>query len=180
MLNIQLAKKYAAAMFELSEEENQISTHDSQLAQIDKLFADSQDLKAYMDNPQIKNAAKKDLLQKILGNDIAKSISNFLFLLIDKHRISLLPEIVSSFHAFANEMRNIQVVYVKSASALDNAQQTSLNKKLETITGKTIEMKVTIDPAIIGGLIIKTGDRLIDGSVVGQIKSIKEQLMANC
>ncbi|MDQ0203053.1 F0F1 ATP synthase subunit delta [Pectinatus haikarae] len=180
MLNIQLAKKYAAAMFELSQEKNKLALHDSQLAQLSKLFEDNRELKTFMDNPQIKSQAKKELMSQILTDSFDSEICNFMLLLIDKHRISLLSEIITSFHALSNEAQGIQIAYVKTAFPLTEAQHTTLLKKLETITAKTIQLKINIDSSIIGGVIVKIGDRLIDGSVVGQIKSIKKQLVANC
>lgn len=180
MLNIQLAKKYAAAMFELSREENRLSQDDAQLALIGSLFEKSRELAAFMDNPQVKPSAKKDLLKKILADDFDDSIRNFMLLLIDKHRISLVNEIITGFHAMSNDAQNIQTVYVKTAYALTDEQEAALRKKLELITKKIIQLKNNIDSSIIGGVIIKTGDRVIDGSIVGQIKSIKKQLVANC
>ena len=180
MLNIQYAKKYAAAMFVWSQEENRLPQHGAQLTQISNLFEDSRELKAFMDNPQIDLQVKKNLMSKILADDFDAPVCNFILLLIDKHRISLLTEIIADFHAFSNKALGIQIVYVKTAFALTDAQRTSLLQKLESITEKTIQLKANIDPSIIGGVIIKSGDRLIDGSVIGQLKSIKKQLVANC
>ncbi len=180
MLNIQLAKKYAAAMFELAQEENKLVQCDKQLAQIGKLFKDCPDLKSFMDNPQIDLHAKKDLMSKILSDGFNQSVSNFMLLLIDKHRISLLTEIITSFHELSNEAQGIQVAYAKTAMALSREQKAVLVSKLESITEKRIQLKTATDPSIIGGIIIKINDKLIDGSVVSQIKSIEKQLMANC
>ncbi|WP_196593114.1 ATP synthase F1 subunit delta [Pectinatus sottacetonis] len=180
MLNIQLVKKYAAAMFELAKEENILSTCDKQLLLLCELFKKNHDLTAFMDNPQIKTQAKKDLMTKILSDGFEQSICNFILLLIDKHRISLLTEIITCFHTLSNEAQGIKIAYVKTAAALTNEHKAALIKKLENITKKSIQLKTHIDKSIIGGIIIKIDDRLIDGSVTSQIKSIKKQLVANC
>ena len=180
MLNILLAKKYAAAMFELAQEENKLSQSDEQLTQIGSLFNECVGLKAFMDNPQVAIQAKKELMKKILPDDFDQSVVNFMLLLVDKHRITLLTEIITSFHALSNEAQGIQLAYVRTAVALTNDQKAALAKKLENVTEKRIQLRERIDPSLIGGIVIKIGDRLIDGSVVGQIKSIKKQLMANC
>ncbi len=179
MLNLQLAKKYAVAMFELAQEEDKLVEYGRQLTEIKKLFATQPLLKSFLDNPQVQPSDKKQLLNKVLGDEAAKSVHNFMMLLIDKHRISLIEEIVGEYEALSNQARNIVVAYVTTASALDQKQQTALTAKLKAITGKDIQLKTHIDPSIIGGVVVKMGDRLIDGSVTSQIKSLEKQLMAN-
>ena len=88
MLNLQLAKKYAVAMFELAQEENKLVEYGEQLAEISTLFKTQPELKAFMSNPQIQPSAKKELLNKVFGSDIEKSVHNFMLLLIDKRRIA--------------------------------------------------------------------------------------------
>ena len=179
MLNLQLAKKYAVAMYEVAQDEDKLIKYGEQLEEIRKLFADEPMLKAYMSNPQVQPKAKKELLNKVFGSDVEKSIHNFIFLLIDKRRIALIEEIVGEYQALSNEFRNIVVAHVTTASAIDKQQQDALTAKLEAVTGKHIQLKLHVDKDIIGGVIVKMGDKLIDGSVTSQIKSLGKQLMAN-
>lgn len=179
MLNLQLAKKYAVAMFELAQEENKLVEYGEQLAEIGMLFKTQPALKAFMGNPQIQPAAKKELLNKVFGSDIEKSVHNFILLLIDKRRIALIEEIVGEYEALSNEVRNIVVAHVTTAVPMEQAQEKALTAKLEDITGKHIQLKTHIDKSIIGGVVVKMGDKLIDGSVTSKIQSLGKQLMAN-
>lgn len=179
MLNLQLARKYAVAMFEVAQEDNKLIEYGTQLEEIRQLFAAQPVLKAYMSNPQIQPTQKKELLNKVFGSDIEKSVHNFIFLLIDKRRIALIEEIVGEYQALSNEVRNIAVAHVTTASAINKKQQDALTAKLEAVTGKHIQLKLHIDKSIIGGVVVKIGDKLIDGSVTSQIKSLEKQLMAN-
>lgn len=179
MLNLQLAKKYAVAMFELAQEENKLVEYGEQLAEISTLFKTQPELKAFMSNPQIQPSAKKELLNKVFGSDIEKSVHNFMLLLIDKRRIALIEEIVGEYEALYNEVRNIVVAHVTTAVAMEKPQEKALTAKLEAITGKHIQLKTHIDKSIIGGVVVKMGDKLIDGSVTSKIKSLGKQLMAN-
>lgn len=179
MLNVQLAKKYAVAMFELAQEEEKLVEYGRQLADIRSLMQTQPLLKAFLSNPQVQPSDKKQLLNKVLGDDVAKSVHNFMLLLIDKHRIALIEEIVGEYEALSNQARNIVVAHVTTASPLNQKQQTALTAKLKAITDKDIQLKTHIDPSIIGGVVVKMGDRLIDGSVTSQIKSLEKQLMAN-
>lgn len=180
MLNIQLAKKYAAAMFELAQDQNKLALCDKQLTQICELFNTNHDLQAFMDNPQVNITAKKNLIKKILTDEFEPSITNFLLLLIDKHRIILLTEIITSFHTLSNEAQGIQIAYVKTALPLSTGQEEALKKKLEVTTEKTIQLQTRVDKSILGGIIVKINDRVIDGSVVSQLKTIEKQLVTNC
>lgn len=179
MLNLQLAKKYAAAMFELAQEENKLKKYGEQLEEIRQLFASQPMLKAYMGNPQIQSAEKKELLNKVFGDDVEKSVRNFMLLLVDKHRITLIEEIVGKYQALSNEAQNIMIAHVTTAVALTEQQEKALTAKLEAITDKHIKLKTHIDTSIIGGIVVKMGDKLIDGSVTSKIKSLEKQLMAN-
>ncbi len=179
MLNLQLAKKYAVAMFEVAQDDNKLVEYGEQLEEIRQLFVNQPILKAYMSNPQIQPKAKKELLNKVFGSDIEKSIHNFIFLLIDKRRIALIEEIVGEYQALSNEVRNIVVAHVTTASTIDKKQQDALTAKLEAVTGKHVQLKLHIDKDIIGGVVVKMKDKLIDGSVISQIKSLEKQLMAN-
>ena len=179
MLNLQLAKKYAVAMFEVAQDDDKLVPYGKQLADIRELFETQPLLRSFLGDPQVQPADKKQLLDKVMGSDVDKSVHNFMMLLIDKHRISLIKEIVGEYEALSNQARNILVAHVTTAAALDQKQQTALTAKLKAITGKDIQLKTHINPSIIGGMVVKMGDRLIDGSVTSQIKSLEKQLMAN-
>ena len=93
--------------------------------------------------------------------------------------ITIIEEIVGEYQALSNEVLNIAVAHVTTAVALKEKQQKALTAKLEAITGKHIQLRTHIDKSIIGGVVVKIGDKLIDGSVTSKIKSLEKQLMAN-
>lgn len=179
MLNLQLAKKYAAAMFELAQEENKLKLYGEQLEEIRQLFKSQPLLKAYMGNPQVQSAEKKELLNKVFGDDVDEIVRNFMLLLVDKHRITLIEEIVGKYQALSNEAQNIIIAHVTTAATMSEQQKNALTAKLEAITDKHIKLKTYVDKSIIGGIVVKMGDKLIDGSVTTKIKSLEKQLMAN-
>jgi F-type H+-transporting ATPase subunit delta len=179
MLNIQLANKYAVAIFELAKEENELEAYGEQLTQVSQVVAAQADLKAFINNPQVQPLAKKELLSKLFKEDLASSVYNFIMLLVDKRRESLLEEIAGRYQALSNAARNIVEAEVTVTSELSDAQKKSLIAKLEKVTGKKVLISTHIDKSIIGGLVVKMGDKLIDGSVVSQMKSLQKQLMAN-
>ena len=103
---------------------------------------------------------------------------NFLLLLVDKRRIGIFSAIESEFVNLSNEEQGIQIADVTSVSALSRTQQTQLQKKLSTLTGKKIQLRLHEDKKILGGLIVKIGDKRIDGSVAGKIQAMRQELLS--
>ena len=178
MLNIQLAKKYARAIFELAVEEDNLIKYGEELAAVkNDLFSNDQAV-SFFSNPQIEAKAKKDLLRKCFEGEISDTVMNFLLLLVDKRRIGIFSAIESEFVNLSNEEQGIQIADVTSVSALSRTQQTQLQKKLSTLTGKKIQLRLHEDKKILGGLIVKIGDKRIDGSVAGKIQAMRQELLS--
>ena len=100
-------------------------------------------------------------------------------LLIDKRRIALFEAIEESYRELSNEARGILIADVTTAAPVDDAQASSIKTKLESITGKQVELRLHEDKDIIGGVVVKIGDRRIDGSVAGRLESLRKELLAN-
>ena len=100
-------------------------------------------------------------------------------LLIDKRRVSFMEVFVERYQALSNDARNIIEAEVTVAAAFSQGQQEQLVAKLEQVTGKTVLVSTRVDKSIIGGIVVKLGDKLIDGSVVRRMQSLQKQLMAN-
>ena len=179
MLNIQLARKYARAIFEIAEEEKKLEKYGDELASINKdLFSNDQAV-AFFSNPQIDAKSKKELLTKCFKGEVSETIMNFLLLLVDKRRIGIFSAIESEFRALSNEARGILIADVISVGALTKTQQTQLQKKLSTLTGKKIQLRLHHDKKILGGLIVTIGDKRIDGSVAGRLQGLKSSMVVN-
>ena len=104
---------------------------------------------------------------------------HFLLLLVDKHRFVLFPAIVDEYRALSNEARGILIADVTTASAASKKQQKAIADKLEQVTGKKVELRLHEDKSLIGGVVVKIGDRRIDGSVAGRLEMMKRKLLAN-
>lgn len=179
MLATQLAGKYAKAIFALAVEENKLNEFGQQLAAINGVVASHADLAGFFNNYQIKAEAKKEVMRKIFEGELSKNVYNFLMLLIDKRRESLLAAIVSEYKKLANAAQNIVEAKVTVARMLSKEQEAQLMKKLETVLGKTVIMETKIDQSILGGVVVRIGDKLIDGSVVRQMQVLETQLLTN-
>lgn len=176
MLNIQLATKYARAIFELAQEEKKLDDYDKDLNKIQADVFSLPDAVKFFQNPLIPHQAKKDLLTKAFKGEVSGDIMNFLMLLVDKNRIGIFNEIYEIFTGLKNQEQGILVADVVMAFPLSKTQENQLTKKLATITGKKIQIRKHEDKSILGGLIVTIGDKRIDGSAAGRLRNLKSTL----
>lgn len=179
MLNLQLARKYSRAIFLLAQEENKLVEYGQQLTEVSQVIFGQADLKAFMTNPLIQAKSKRELVTKLFREDVSHTVFNFLMLLIDKKREALLEEISHEYEVYSNQARGIVIADVTTARIMGEVQSASLKSKLEEVTGKTIKLRPHIDAAIIGGAVVRMGDKRIDGSITGRMQALQAELLAD-
>lgn len=179
MLNLQLVRKYAKAIFEIAQEEGKLVEYGDELKAAREGIESVPQAIEFFSNPQIDPKLKKELLQKCFKKELSKDVYHFLLLLVDKHRFVLFPAIVDEYRALSNEARGILIADVTTASAASKKQQKAIADKLEQVTGKKVELRLHEDKPLIGGVVVKIGDRRIDGSVAGRLETMKRKLLAN-
>ena len=173
MLNIQLASKYATAIFEIAQEESKLDAYDKDLSKVRAdVFAIPEAVK-FFQNPLIPQQAKKDLLVRAFDKEISATVMNFLMLLVDKKRIGVFNEIYDIFTSLKNKAQGILIVDVTCAFPLSKKQQDQLTRKLGTLTGRKVKIRTHKDTSILGGLIVKIGDKRIDGSAAGRLRALQ-------
>lgn len=179
MLITQLAKRYATALFEVALEEKQLDAFGAQLADLYEAISDHPELEQFINNPRVKKEVKKELVQKLFEKQLSPIVYNFLRLLIDKRRENILQGVLAEYKNLANAAQNIVPAEVTVARPLARPQEAKLIEKLEAITGKSVVIETKVDQSIMGGVIVRIGDKLIDGSVACQLKTLQKQLLAN-
>jgi F-type H+-transporting ATPase subunit delta len=177
MLTNRLAAKYAQAIYELAIVKNMLDEVERQFNILDDTVTQHKELSDMLYHPRVPPAAKKEVIARIFTAELAGFVFNFLFLLIDKRRETALPAIIREYTKLANQSRNIGEAEVTTAVLLSEAELASLAAKLGSVLGKSMVLKTRIDSNILGGVIVKIGDKLIDGSVVRQIQMMKSALM---
>ena len=176
MLNIQLANKYAKAIFELAQDDKKLDAYDKELSKVaEEIFGLPEAVK-FFQNPLVPHKAKKDLLGKALKKEVSDTIMNFLLLLVDKGRIGIFSEIYEIFSGLKNQAQGVLIADVTSAFPLTKTQETQLTKKLTTLTNKKIRVRKHEDKSILGGLIVTIGDKRIDGSAAGRLHNLRSSL----
>ena len=179
MLNLQLAQKYATAIFEIAKEENKLVPYGEELAAIRQNLFNIPQARSFFQNPQIQNEAKKELLTKCIKGEVSKDIFNFLMLLVDKRRIGVFEAIEDEYRKLSNRERGIIIADVTTARGMNRKQQEQLQKKLASITNKKVQLRMHEDAKILGGVVVKIGDKRIDGSIAGRLEAMRQQLLMN-
>lgn len=179
MLNLQLASKYSRAMFLLAQEEGKLAEYGQELMALASDIQGAPELKAYLESPMIPGQAKQEAVQKIFGGELSPMMMNFLRLLLDKQRVSLLGEIARQYEDLSNEAQGILVADVTTARTLSDALGERLITKLGEVTGKTIRLRKHLDEKLIGGAVVRMGDTLLDGSLKSRMKALEAQLLAD-
>jgi F-type H+-transporting ATPase subunit delta len=131
---------------------------------------------ARLDDSTLAFSKKQELLHSVFPKDAAAEVQNFVFLLASKNQIHLLPEIINEFDRFAQRTVTSDVAKITSAVAFTHTEQQTLESKLRRQFGDQIVFNYVVDPAILGGVIVRVGDKEIDGSVSGKLAALKEKL----
>ena len=172
-----IARRYAKALVQLGAEEGQVDKFNGELTRINAVLAANTGLSSLFSNPAYGNEAKKGILKDIIGKlSLSALVSNFLQLLLDRSRLSLLPMIAESYGTFADDLSGVIRPTLTSGLPLDESQVEEIKQSLAVSTGKKVRLKVEVDPALIGGVVTKIGDKVFDGSVRTQLAKIQDIL----
>ena len=174
MLRDPAARRYAQAAFELARERNELEAWEQDLGALAEalLTAEAQEFVA---SRQIGAAAKEEFLQRVMGTP-APLVWNLVRLLSSKGRLALLPQIAEAFQALLDEQRGIAHAEVTTAVAMDDQEQQALARRLSELTGKEVRLRLRQDDEILGGLVVRIGDTLIDGSTRSKLVALKRRL----
>lgn len=169
---IKLAKRYASALMSFEDVDNIFQ----QLKEIAEVLKNSQDLKNFLENPIIRKEDKKSVIVEIFAQITDKNVLNFLKLLIDKNRFIYFNSILYQLSKEIDLKHNLSRIAVISAVDLSEDEKRILVQKISEKLSKEIKPTFEIQQDIIGGLIIKLGDKIIDTSIKAKLNSFKKQL----
>jgi len=170
------AKRYVQAVVELARGKGSFDTWQRDLAKLGSLVGDDEVL-AYLENPSIQSSAKVRAVDSVL-QDVEPEVRNLLHMLIERRKVDLIPEIVRLFDEAVLAERGIVLVDVTTADPLNEAGQDLVKRELSRLLGKDIELRLHVDPEIIGGFVARAGDQVIDSSVLQQLRRLRARLVA--
>ena len=168
-------KEYAKALFLLTEEDGTTDAALAELGTVRQLLTENPEYRNLLDTPALPKDERLALIDEAFSG-ISEYVKNLLKILCEKHMIFALARLCTDFAAIYDEARGIERAEAISAVAMTDAQLIALKEKLESITGKTVIIKNTVDPGLIGGVKLRYGGIQLDGSVKTRLESFERAL----
>ena len=171
-----VARRYAAGIFQLAEEERTSDRWRAELAKLDELLADEV-LVAAFQNPAV-GITRRMELAKVLAPELKPETENLLRLLVEHHRTRYMHEIREAFEGLADEASGIVHATIATAIDLDEDDRRRYEQALARKLGRTVNVTFLADPAMVGGATIQVGDHLVDGTVRTQLARLRQELLS--
>jgi len=169
-----MAGRYATALFEAALEQKAIDAVRNDLDRFDALVAESEDLQRLVRSPVFTAEQQNKALSAVLAKaDISGLAANFLLLVARKRRLFAVREIIKAYRALVARHKGEVTAHVTVAEKLSDAHLAALSDALKSVTKQDVRIDLEVDPAIIGGLVVKLGSRMIDSSLRTKLNAIK-------
>jgi len=172
-----VAKRYADALFQLGNEKKVLDKLVDEFLVVKEVFQANKKLVTFLEHPRVDNAKKKQFLGEVfqgLSNDVV----NTLKMLVERHRIEIIPSVIDHLSQLANDAKGIAVANVYSVRALSDAELKQLEQTFAKRLNKTaVKLENKVDPSLIGGIKIRMGNTIFDGSVSGKLKRIERRIV---
>jgi F-type H+-transporting ATPase subunit delta len=173
LVSAEVVEPYAQALISVAKTHGITEEIGNDARALIDLLKNSSELRNFIENPFVSEENKKAVLERVVGEEINAYTRNFLKLLVDKRRILFLAEISEQYLALLRELNQTVLAEITSAIALTEEQQRLVREKVLQITNaRNVEFNTTIDPELIGGVIVKVGSQIIDASLRGQLRRI--------
>lgn len=171
-----VSRRYAEGLYDAAKDRGILDVVRKELHEILELLDSEEDLKKAIYHQQITEEEKKRVVDLIFGNRVSFITINLLNLLIEKKRIEVLPMLVEDFNELVREERNEIIARVQTARPLSMEHQERLGDELTKVTGKRVLLNIEVNPELIGGLTVEIAGQVIDGSISGYLKGLKENI----
>jgi len=169
-----VAGRYASALFELANEQNQLDEVDRDLGKFTDLLDQSEDLSRLVKSPAFAAEEQERALGAVMDwAAVGATTGNFLKVVTRNRRLFAAEDMIKTFRSLLARHRGEVVAEVKSAVTLDTAQLSALKDKLKSSYGKDVRLDASVDPSLLGGLIIKIGSRMFDSSLKTKLTNLK-------
>ena len=178
MQNPRIAARYAKSLIDLAIEQNNLEDTLQDVQLLNSVCSKSKEFCVMLRSPVINADKKVAVINAVMGDKLHTLTKAFANLLVNKHREGALPEIAKEFIVQYNKLKNISLVKLTSATAIDDSLMNAIKAKIaESLPGQSVEMEVKIDPELIGGFMLEMGDKLVDASVRRDLAEVKKQFM---
>lgn len=173
-----VAARYAQALYELGVEENSLPTLTSEVRQVSELLDQNEELRNVLNNPIVDHKARATILGDVVGRmGVSPLTLNAIRLLAERRRLAVLPHLARGLERLTDEQAGVVRATVTTAAALPEDYFQKLKAQLEQSLGKRVSLERQIDPSLLGGVVTRIGDRVIDGSLRTRLQRMRQTLL---
>lgn len=177
MRDTTVARSYAEALFELGEKHGSHDDLAQGLNTITSLLESDDRVRAFLETPKIDVAKKKSALRSALGDQVSPLFMNFVLIVLQKRRQRLIRAIAAEYRELLDEKMGRLHVQVTLAHEPDEASEKAMTAELSRILGRSVIPHISVDPALLGGIVVRYGDRVMDGSLRRRLVSLRHRMV---
>lgn len=167
---------YARALFEIAQAEGNIDAVENELFRMARAFESSEQLRGTLTDATIPADRRQGVVEQLLGGKASNTTTQLVSLVVGSGRAKDLPAIIDTLVKRASSEKKLELAEVRSAVALTDDQQKRLSAALTKATGKQVNLKVVVDPTVMGGLVATVGDEVIDDTVRTRLEQLKSRI----
>ena len=171
------ARRYAEAAFEVGLRDGTVETWRQELDAAASVVDDLR-VARLLGNPAIAEETRLELAESTFGTIVSRPVLNLIGLMLRRGRIDELPRVAAEFRRLDNERQGITPATATTAVPLSEDEVRAITARLEEMTGGRVDLDLAVDPDLLGGLVVRVGDRMIDGSVRGRLERLRNQLVS--
>lgn len=177
MLKGAIARRYAGAIFEIAQKQNTLDRSLDDVQGIAQVFANRK-LSYLLREPKVSAQRKETALRQALASKVLPTSLNLALLIVQRELVEIMSNVATEFKNLVLDYRNQAIAEVTTAAQIDDAQGAVVKQALEHKTGKSIMLQTRVDPSILGGVIARVGDQIIDGSVRNRLHILQQRLLS--
>jgi F-type H+-transporting ATPase subunit delta len=170
-----VARRYALALYQEAEAQGAVDRIDDDVQALRETLDGSRELVALFESPVVARERKEAVVRRLFDGKLGDLTLRFVGLLFEKEREDLLPAVVRAYGALRDDRLGLVEAHVRTARPLGYEEAQELEQALARRTGKQVRLRMEVDPALLGGLVVRIGDRVFDRSVRHQLKTLREQ-----
>lgn len=174
-----VSKRYAQALFQLAQEHSKVDQFETELKAVREVFQTNPSVYTFLKHPKISIDQKKQVISESFKS-ISDELVNTLKLVIERHREDIIPDMIDEFIKTVNDKKGVAEATVYSVRELSDDEQKQISKTFASKVGKqSLNITNIVDPSLLGGIRVRIGNRIFDGSVSGKLNRIERELVSN-
>ena len=178
MIRTIIAQKYARGLFAVAQERDRVKEYGEELRRVGDFLASQPEILEALQSPIYPPDLKLEIVEEVIkGLSLDEEVARFLRLLVEKKRIQFISEIIEAYEELVDEALGIARAEVQVAFDLEEGEVEKLAETLRKLVGKEVKLQVVKRPELLGGVMVKVGDLVLDGSIRNQLESFKESII---